>query len=115
MDAKIHPDKGMSLMSQQYLCDEPEVRCVLEGENGVTSSLIYPAEATKQLMQKLFGLEHEVVRYKWIRAIPDKHNTGIHVDRAHLDGPGRLVTVWIPMGDISVRQGNYKCPEFNLV
>lgn len=107
MDAKMKEDEMLALMPQQWLCDNPELRCVLEGKHrGLNSVFIFLADATKQLLGNLFGVEHEVISYKWLRAIPKGENTGLHIDRAHLDGTGRVITVWMPIGDIPVSQGN---------
>ena len=44
--------------------------------------------------------------YKWLRAVAGGEFTGVHTDRVFLGGgSGRLVTAWIPLGDVRVADG----------
>ena len=44
--------------------------------------------------------------YKWLRAVAAGEFTGVHTDRVFLGGgSGRLVTAWIPLGDVRVADG----------
>ncbi len=58
--------------------------------------------------------------YKWLRAVGNEECTGAHMDHVYMGrGSKRLMTVWIPLGDIPVEQGtlclcpaSHRSPEF---
>lgn len=44
--------------------------------------------------------------YKWLRAVGDQEFTGAHMDRVFVGGAARMLTAWIPLGDVPVEQGS---------
>jgi ectoine hydroxylase-related dioxygenase (phytanoyl-CoA dioxygenase family) len=52
------------------------------------------------------GEEAVTSGFKWLRAVGDMENTGLHMDRIFVRGSDRLLTVWIPLGDVPVEQGS---------
>ena len=50
--------------------------------------------------------EVSTTRYKWLRSVGRNEYTGVHVDAAYMGGgSSRLTTMWLPLGDVPVRQG----------
>ena len=43
--------------------------------------------------------------YKWLRAVGDHEFTGLHMDRVFMGRSPRMLTAWIPLGDIPIAQG----------
>jgi len=44
--------------------------------------------------------------YKWLRGVASEEFTGVHCDRVFLSGgSSRLVTFWIPLGEVTTRDG----------
>ena len=43
--------------------------------------------------------------YKWLRAVGDHEFTGLHIDRVFMGRSARMLTAWIPLGNIPVDQG----------
>ncbi|KAJ3111870.1 hypothetical protein HDU96_005266 [Phlyctochytrium bullatum] len=55
------------------------------------------SEATPSLM---------TIPFKWLRAVPKDLYTGPHLDRVYLGaGSQRLLTIWMPLGDLTAEQG----------
>lgn len=44
--------------------------------------------------------------FKWLRAVGDMEYTGLHMDRVFVKGSSRLLTIWIPLGDVPVEHGS---------
>lgn len=44
--------------------------------------------------------------FKWLRAVGDHEFTGVHVDRVFVGGSTRLLTAWIPLGNVPVEAGS---------
>ena len=61
--------------------------------------------------------------YKWLRAVGNEECTGAHMDHVYMGrGSQRLMTVWIPFGDIPIEQGtlcvcpgSHRLPEFETL
>uniref|UniRef100_A0A7S0QVB7 Phytanoyl-CoA dioxygenase n=1 Tax=Pyramimonas obovata TaxID=1411642 RepID=A0A7S0QVB7_9CHLO len=75
--------------------------------DGVASVLEAPE--CFRLAAALVG-EHETnivtTSYKWLRAVARGEFTGVHSDRVFLGkGSERLLTLWLPIGDVPVEQG----------
>ena len=43
--------------------------------------------------------------YKWLRAVGDHEFTGLHMDKVFMGRSPRMLTAWIPLGDIPIAQG----------
>ena len=43
--------------------------------------------------------------YKWLRAVGKLEFTGLHMDRVFMGRSSRMLTAWIPLGDIPTAQG----------
>ena len=56
----------------------------------------------------IFGQEVTTFDHKWLRVMPYEKFTGCHVDSVYMSrGTQRLLTCWIPFGDIPVRKLTY--------
>ena len=56
--------------------------------------------------QRYFTAEAATFAYKWMRAVGNEQYTGAHYDFVYMGrGSGRLHTVWIPFGDVTVDHG----------
>lgn len=93
VNISLHPKLG--LLDRQDIAYDPRVRRVLEHPRIVS------------FFRNLFDCEHvATTRYKWLRAVKTGKYTGVHIDRVYLGGgSARLTTMWIPFGDVSMRQG----------
>ena len=43
--------------------------------------------------------------YKWLRAVGDHEFTGLHMDTVFMGRSPRMLTAWIPLGDVPIAQG----------
>ena len=43
--------------------------------------------------------------YKWLRAVGDHEFTGLHMDRVFMGRSPRMLTAWIPLGEVPIAQG----------
>ena len=58
------------------------------------------------LFKRLFGEPALTFPFKWLRAVGNEEYTGAHCDYVYMGrGSSNLYTVWIPFGDLSIRQG----------
>ena len=58
------------------------------------------------LFERLFGEPALTFPFKWLRAVGNDEYTGAHYDYVYMGrGSRNLYTVWIPFGDLSIRQG----------
>lgn len=56
--------------------------------------------------KRFFEVNTQTYSYKWLRAVATEEYTGAHCDCVYMGcGSKHLITVWIPLGDISVNQG----------
>ena len=51
------------------------------------------------------GSEVVTPAYKWLRAVGDHEFTGLHMDRVFMGRSPRMLTAWIPLGEVPVAQG----------
>ena len=57
--------------------------------------------------EHIFGERVTTFDFKWLRVMPREKFTGCHVDSVYMSrGSRRLLTTWIPFGDIPVGNGN---------
>lgn len=95
--------KHVGIMGKQAITHHPDVLKVLAAER------LYELHAL---------LQNEPVAtfdYKWLRAVGHEACTAAHMDFVYMgQGSERLMTVWIPLGDIPVEQGTLAiCPGSN--
>jgi ectoine hydroxylase-related dioxygenase (phytanoyl-CoA dioxygenase family) len=57
--------------------------------------------------------------FKWLRGVPQDQNTGFHLDRVYMKADTPLLSLWLPLGDLSTAQGNlvvapgsHRTPQF---
>lgn len=90
-DMSVSPN----LMSRQDLAHDAAVLNVLESK--VLCDLMCSLLACTEVITS---------QYKWLRAVEKDKFTGCHLDRVYLgDGTSRLLTAWIPLGDIPSHMG----------
>jgi hypothetical protein len=73
-----------------------------------------------ELHEQIQGEPVLTFEYKWLRAVGNEQCTGAHMDHVYMgQGSERLMTVWIPLGDIPIEQGtlcvcpaSHRLPEF---
>ena len=59
-----------------------------------------------ELYERLFGGPARTFTYKWLRAVGNEEATGAHMDHVYMGrGSQRVMTCWVPFGDIPVGQG----------
>ena len=63
-------------------------------------------QCTKRRLCAVQGGEVVTAGYKWLRAVGDQEFTGAHMDRVFVGGAARMLTAWIPLGDVPVEQGS---------
>ena len=51
------------------------------------------------------GSEVVTPAYKWLRAVGDYEFTGLHMDRVFMGRSPRMLTAWIPLGEVPIAQG----------
>lgn len=96
----LQADLSTSLLDQQHITRIPSVLNVLEHEN------------IKEWCEKYFkfcGCSSSIalpIPFKWLRAVTNGKFTGPHFDRYYIGyGSQHILTVWIPLGDISPQMG----------
>lgn len=58
------------------------------------------------LFKRLFSEPALTFPFKWLRAVGNEEYTGAHFDYVYMGrGSSNLYTVWIPFGDLTIRQG----------
>ncbi len=86
--------KSVGMMGRRHITHHPTLKAVLEGE------------ALFALYERLFGESARTFNYKWLRAVGHEQFTGAHYDVVYMGrGSARLMTCWVPIGDIAVEQG----------
>lgn len=81
---------------------------------------VLAAERLYALHERIQGEPVTTYEYKWLRAVGHEAFTGSHMDHVYMGrGSKRVMTVWIPLGDIPVEQGTlavvpatHRLPEF---
>ena len=124
LDAKekglLRPDaRALGLLARQDVAARAEVRRVTEcdalfdvaarvlfsddGDAGLSKER---TKRTKRASSPPSPRLAMTTAYKWLRAVAGGEFTGVHTDRVFLGGgSGRLVTAWIPLGDVRVADG----------
>jgi len=86
--------KSVVMMGKRHITHAPSVLRVLE------SPRLF------DFYGKLFGEKAMTYDYKWLRAVGKEQCTGAHLDEVYMGrGSKRVMTAWIPFGDIPVEQG----------
>lgn len=86
--------KSVGMMGRKGVAHDPRVLDVIAGPE------------LFDFYQRLFGKEVTTFDYKWLRAVGHEEFTGPHYDVVYMGrGSSRLMTCWIPIGDIDVEQG----------
>ena len=103
----LRPDaRALGLLARQDVAARAEIRDVTECDALfrlaarvlISADDADDADATKGRAM--------TAAYKWLRAVAGGEFTGVHTDRVFLGGgSARLVTVWIPLGDVRVADG----------
>ncbi|MFW5682286.1 MAG: phytanoyl-CoA dioxygenase family protein [Phycisphaeraceae bacterium] len=86
--------KSVGMMGKRDITHDPSVRRVLE------SPRLF------DFYTRLFGEKAMTYDYKWLRAVGNEQCSGAHLDEVYMGrGSQRVMTAWIPFGDIPVEQG----------
>lgn len=86
--------KSVGMMGKRDITHDPSVRQILE------SPRLFA------FYSRLFGEKAMTYDYKWLRAVGNEQCTGAHLDEVYMGrGSQRVMTAWIPFGDIPVEQG----------
>lgn len=86
--------RSVGMMGRKGITHDPVVRGVLE------------APELFEFYSRLHGEPVLTFDYKWLRAVGHEEFTGSHYDVVYMGrGSGRLLTCWIPLGDIPIEQG----------
>jgi len=81
-------------VSMRKISRHPDVLATLEAPQVV------------ELYERLFGEPVITFTYKWLRAIGREKFTGSHIDKVYMNqGTDRLLTCWIPLGNLDIQQG----------
>ncbi len=93
--------KHVGMMGKEVITHPPDVLNVLAADR----------------LFALYGLIHQepisTFDYKWLRAVGHDASTGAHMDFVYMgQGSKRLMTTWIPLGDVAIEQGTLAvCPQ----
>ncbi len=86
--------RGLPMPGNSGIAHHPAVLAVME----------HPA--LFRFFEVWFGEPALTFHYKWLRAVGNERYTGAHMDHVYMGrGSSRLLTTWIPLGDILVQQG----------
>jgi len=86
--------KSVPMMGRPHITHDPKVLRVLESPH------------LFELYEGLFGEKAMTFDYKWLRAVGNEQCTGAHMDEVYMGrGSKRVMTAWVPFGDIPVEQG----------
>lgn len=86
--------QSVNMMGRRPITHEPEVRAVLE------SPRLF------DLYERIHNEPVTTFAYKWLRAVGNEDCTGSHMDYVYMGrGSTRLMTAWVPFGDIPIEQG----------
>ncbi len=87
-------EKGKSVSMRKTITRHPDVLATFE------SPQLF------QFYQQLFGEPVITFDYKWLRAVGREKFTGSHYDIVYMgQGTQRLLTCWLPLGDLDIEQG----------
>lgn len=86
--------KSVGMMGRRAITHHPDVQHVLEGPD------------LHGFFGRFFGEDAITFDYKWLRAVGHEQFTGAHYDVVYMGrGSERLMTTWIPLGDLSMDLG----------
>ena len=86
--------RTVQMMGRKGIATDPAVMNVVE------------ADELFRFFERFFGEPALTFNYKWLRAVGNEAYTGAHMDTVYMgQGSPNLHTVWIPFGDIEVKQG----------
>lgn len=86
--------KHVRLMGNKVVTHGDAMRRVVEGEE------------LFGFFERYFGEPARTFDYKWLRAVPPTGHSGAHYDFVYMGrGSARLLTTWIPLGDITPDHG----------
>lgn len=93
--------KHVGMMGKEIITHHPDVLNVLE------------ADKLYELYECIHREPVATFDYKWLRAVGHEACTGAHMDFVYMgQGSQRLMTTWIPLGDIPIEQGTLAvCPR----
>jgi len=93
--------KHVGMMGKEIITHHPDVLNVLA------------ADRLFKLFELIHGEPISTFDYKWLRAVGHDACTGAHMDFVYMgQGSKRLMTTWIPLGDIPIEQGTLTiCPQ----
>jgi len=93
--------RNVGMMGKPAITHHPDVAKVLA------------ADRLFKLHSLIHGEPVATFDYKWLRAVGNDACTGAHMDHVYMgQGSARVMTVWIPLGDIPVEQGTLTiCPQ----
>ncbi|XP_005112039.2 1-deoxypentalenic acid 11-beta-hydroxylase [Aplysia californica] len=113
-----HIDSFGSTLNKQHPIREGVLRdgcglgCVplMEGKNDITHSelvlRVLEGKRPLKFFREFFKDEVKTFDYKWLRAMHHEGFTGVHVDNVYMSrGSADLLTLWTPMGDVTVEMG----------
>lgn len=124
-------ERGTVLGADGLLLPECGVGCVpnYEGVNGTTHAppvaAVLEGEPLRRAVGLLLNEAPEKLRtydYKWLRAMPRKAFTGVHVDSVYMSrGTRQLITAWIPfdahatleLGALAVLKGSHNAASLD--
>ena len=86
--------KSVGMMGKRTVTHHPAVQAILE------SPRLF------DLYRGIFGEPVSTYEFKWLRAVGIEESTGCHMDHVYMGrGSRRVMTCWVPFGDIPVEQG----------
>lgn len=86
--------KSVPMMGRPHVTHDPKVLAILESPRLV------------EFYRGIFGEQAMTYDYKWLRAVGNEQCTGAHMDEVYMGrGSKRVMTAWVPFGDIPVEQG----------
>ncbi|XP_071114399.1 1-deoxypentalenic acid 11-beta-hydroxylase-like [Haliotis cracherodii] len=105
----LHPSEPVEKGVLQQGCG---VGCVptMEGVPSITHrdpvKAVIEGPRPFSFFKKFFGKDVTTLDFKWLRAVPTDAFTGVHVDSVYMSrGSQSLLTMWTPVGDISIEMG----------
>ncbi|CAL1531426.1 unnamed protein product [Lymnaea stagnalis] len=83
---------------------------VIEGRNDISHKdivlSVVEGKRPYDFFRKYFNEEVMTFDYKWLRAMHQEGFTGVHVDNVYMSrGSKELLTMWTPIGDVSIEMG----------
>lgn len=94
LEGVMRAGKTVGMMGRKGITHHPAVRAVLEGEELFA------------FYERFFGEPSLTFDYKWLRGVGNEEFTGAHMDIVYMGrGTARLMTCWIPFGDIPIELG----------